>query len=91
MKYYVWAINKESWPKSKPIFIKEGQRIELCFINKTTMSHPMHLHGHVFQITEIDGVKISGALRDTVLVMPGQVVKVVFDATNPGCGPCTAM
>jgi FtsP/CotA-like multicopper oxidase with cupredoxin domain len=48
------------------------------------MSHPMHLHGHVFQVTEIDGTPLSGASRDTVLVTPRQTVKVQFDAAYPG-------
>jgi len=84
MMYYVWAINGQIWPKVKPLKVTQGQRVELVFVNKTTMSHPMHLHGHVFQVTEIDGLKVEGALRDTILVMPSQVVKVVFDANNPG-------
>jgi FtsP/CotA-like multicopper oxidase with cupredoxin domain len=44
----------------------------------------MHLHGHVFQGTEINGQKVSGALRDTVTVLPRQTVKVQFDASYPG-------
>lgn len=48
------------------------------------MAHPMHLHGHVFEVTEIDGKKIVGAKRDTILVPPKSTIKVVFDANNPG-------
>jgi FtsP/CotA-like multicopper oxidase with cupredoxin domain len=44
----------------------------------------MHLHGHVFQVTEIDGQGFPGATRDTVLVLPRQTVKVQFDAAYPG-------
>lgn len=29
------------------------ERIELVFNNKSNMAHPMHFHGHVFQVTEI--------------------------------------
>ena len=32
-----------------------GQRVALKFVNETPMSHPMHLHGHAFQVTEING------------------------------------
>lgn len=49
------------------------------------MAHPMHLHGHEFEVTEIDGKSIKqGAMRDTVLVLPNSTVKVQFDANNPG-------
>jgi FtsP/CotA-like multicopper oxidase with cupredoxin domain len=52
--------------------------------NTTMMSHPMHLHGPSFQVTEINGQSFAGAMRDTVLVTPRTTVKVVFDADNPG-------
>lgn len=48
------------------------------------MAHPMHLHGHVFEVTEINGKKIKGAMRDTVLVPANGEVKIQFDANNPG-------
>lgn len=44
----------------------------------------MHLHGHVFEVTEVDGQKIVGAKRDTISVPPHSTIKVVFDANNPG-------
>ncbi|WP_420421953.1 multicopper oxidase family protein [Simkania sp.] len=84
MKYYVWAINDHVWPNNQPLFVKEGERVEIVFSNETSMAHPMHFHGHVFQVMEIDGVQFSGAMRDTILVMPNQTVKVQFDANNPG-------
>lgn len=84
MKYYTWAINGHVWPNDQPLFVKEGERVELEFINKTNMSHPMHLHGHFFQVVEINGVRFEGAIRDTILVMPFETVKVIFDANNPG-------
>ncbi|HNO75038.1 MAG TPA: multicopper oxidase family protein [Nitrosomonas mobilis] len=84
MQYYVWAINNHVWPNNHSLFVKEGERVEIEFINKSGMSHPMHLHGHFFQIVAIDGKRFTGAVRDTVLVMPNQTVTVQFDANNPG-------
>jgi FtsP/CotA-like multicopper oxidase with cupredoxin domain len=51
------------------------------------MPHPMHLHGHAFQVIAIDGRQINGAVRDTVLVMPMSRVRIAFDANNPGRWP----
>jgi FtsP/CotA-like multicopper oxidase with cupredoxin domain len=48
------------------------------------MAHPMHLHGHSFQVVAIDGNRFAGALRDMVLVPPKTTVTVAFDADNPG-------
>jgi FtsP/CotA-like multicopper oxidase with cupredoxin domain len=48
------------------------------------LPHPMHLHGHEFQVVEIDGERFPGAVRDTILVTPGRRVVAAFDALNPG-------
>jgi FtsP/CotA-like multicopper oxidase with cupredoxin domain len=85
MAGYVWSINNVVWNKDvPPLPVAKGERVELVFVNKTPMPHPMHLHGHEFQVVEIDGVRFSGAVRDTVLVLPRGKVVVAFDANNPG-------
>ena len=85
MMGYIWSINNIVWNKDvPPLPIAAGERVELVMINRTGMSHPMHLHGHQFQVVEIDGKRFPGALRDTVLVPPGRRVAVVFDTNNPG-------
>jgi FtsP/CotA-like multicopper oxidase with cupredoxin domain len=58
--------------------VRQGDRVQIDFVNTTTMWHPMHLHGHTFQ------VGATGARKDTVIVRPGQTVSVAFDADNPG-------
>jgi FtsP/CotA-like multicopper oxidase with cupredoxin domain len=85
MAGYVWSINNVVWNKdTPPLAVAEGERVELVFINQTPMPHPMHLHGHEFQVVEIDGERFPGAVRDTILVTPGRRVVVAFDANNPG-------
>jgi FtsP/CotA-like multicopper oxidase with cupredoxin domain len=85
MAGYVWSINGVPWSKDvPPLAVAQGERVELVFVNKTPMPHPMHLHGHEFQVVEIDGQRFAGAVRDTVLVPPGRRVVVAFDADNPG-------
>jgi len=85
MAGYVWSLNNVAWTKDlPPLPVAEGERVELIFVNQTRMPHPMHLHGHEFQVVEIDGKRFPGAVRDTVLVPPGRRVVVAFDATNPG-------
>jgi FtsP/CotA-like multicopper oxidase with cupredoxin domain len=84
MMTYTWTINGAPYPNRNSLNVKEGERVELVISNTTGMSHPMHLHGHVFEVTEIDGQKIAGAKRDTILVPSKSTIKVVFDADNPG-------
>jgi FtsP/CotA-like multicopper oxidase with cupredoxin domain len=84
MARYVWSLNDQVWPNITPLQVKQAERAEIAFVNETAMAHPMHVHGHVFQVTEIDGTKIRGAARDTVLVLPRQTIKVQFDAAYAG-------
>jgi FtsP/CotA-like multicopper oxidase with cupredoxin domain len=85
MADYTWSINSVVWNKDvPPLPIASGERVELAIVNQTMMPHPMHLHGHEFQVVEIDGKRFAGALRDTVLVPPGRRVVIAFDANNPG-------
>jgi FtsP/CotA-like multicopper oxidase with cupredoxin domain len=85
MQHYVWKINNQVWPRITPLSIGPNQRIEMVFINQTSMAHPMHLHGHVFEVTKINGQPINdGALHDTVLVLPHTSLSVQFDSNNMG-------
>jgi FtsP/CotA-like multicopper oxidase with cupredoxin domain len=85
MASYVWSINGVPWTQDvPPLPVAEGERVALVLVSKTPMPHPMHLHGHEFQVVEIDGQPLSGAVRDTILVRPNGRVVVVFDANNPG-------
>ncbi|OGV50567.1 MAG: copper oxidase [Legionellales bacterium RIFCSPHIGHO2_12_FULL_42_9] len=85
MMNYTWAINNQAWPHIKPLQVTPNKRVEMVFNNQTSMAHPMHLHGHVFEVTEIDGKVIKdGMMHDTILVLPNSTVKVQFDTDNPG-------
>ena len=55
MMSYDWAINGQPYPNNRPLTISQGQRATLTFTNRTMMWHPMHLHGHTFQIIRPDG------------------------------------
>jgi FtsP/CotA-like multicopper oxidase with cupredoxin domain len=87
MAPYAWSLNGAYWPQPDFIRVRGGERVMLDIVNATMMAHPMHLHGHAFQVVEIDGTPLAGAVRDTVLVAPMGRVKVVFDADNPGRWP----
>jgi FtsP/CotA-like multicopper oxidase with cupredoxin domain len=85
MKPYSWSMDGEMWPHITPLMVKQGQRVEFELVNHTMMAHPIHLHGHSFQVVALDGQSIQGAVRDTVLVMPRPArVRIAFDADNPG-------
>jgi FtsP/CotA-like multicopper oxidase with cupredoxin domain len=87
MATYVWTINGAAYPNKNSLDIQSGKRVGIVFTNSTNMGHPMHLHGHDFQVVEIDGEKMSGALRDTLMVPPRSEMTVAFDADNVGVWP----
>lgn len=84
MAGYSWTLNGARYSEHRPLTVRTGERVEVTLRNKTEMPHPMHLHGHVFQVVAIDGHRVAGALRDTVLVPRDASVTFAFDADNPG-------
>lgn len=80
MQPYVWTINGAVWGQHRPVAARSGERVVLSFHNMSMMGHPMHLHGHVFQVVALNGRAVAGALRDTVYVPPMSMVDVALDA-----------
>ena len=87
MATYVWTINGAAYPNRNSLDVRPGERVSISFTISTKMGHPMHLHGHDFQVVEINGEKMSGALRDTLMVPPSSKMTVAFDADNAGVWP----
>ncbi|CAM5243064.1 multicopper oxidase family protein [Streptomyces aurantiogriseus] len=82
MAKYDWAVNGKRYdmanPTANPLLVEEGQRVRLDFVNSSDMWHPMHLHGHTYQVGS------TGPRKDTTIVLPKKKVSVIFDADNPG-------
>lgn len=86
-----WAINGQSMTGDgstdmPPLFqIARGRSCILDMHNDTAWWHPMHLHGHSFQVLDRDGSPVPHDVwGDTVLVRPRERVRVAFVADNPG-------
>ncbi len=84
MMPYAWTLNDRSWVDHEPLRVAQNQRVALEMVNRSPMAHPMHLHGHHFQVVALNGRAVNGAMRDTVLVPRAGSVTVAFDADNPG-------
>lgn len=80
MQPYVWTINGRTWGEHVPLNARSGERVEIMFHNMSMMGHPMHLHGHHFQVVGINGQRLAGAMRDTVYVPPMARVTIALDA-----------
>jgi multicopper oxidase len=76
----LWTINGRRYPDTEDLRVERGQRVRIEYSNMSMMMHPMHLHGHFFE------VEVPGRPRkDTVLVPPhmGRIA-IEFVADNPG-------
>lgn len=82
MAKYDWSINRRRFNMKKPFAgafnIRLDERVQVKIVNDTAMWHPMHLHGHSFQLNG------NGARKDTIIVRPKETVTFEFDADNPG-------
>jgi FtsP/CotA-like multicopper oxidase with cupredoxin domain len=79
MQGYEWGMQS-----SAELSVGRGERVVVEMRNHSMMTHPMHLHGHHFQVVGVNGQEISGAVRDTVFLPPMTSIAFAFDAVNPG-------
>lgn len=84
MMPYEWNMKRIKPEGGEWLTVKQGQRVRISLTNRSMMAHPIHLHGHHFQIVGINGKAMKGAVRDTVLIPPEATVDFAFDAINPG-------
>ena len=80
--YYV--INGKSFPDTQPIMVKHGQTVHVRLIGASEMIHPMHLHGHFFNLVAEDGHMLPQPVqKDTLSVTPGDTYDITFYAWAP--------
>ncbi|MFD2171660.1 multicopper oxidase family protein [Tumebacillus lipolyticus] len=82
----VYTIDGQVYPDIAPLQVQKGQQVKLTMTNVGTVDHPMHLHGHFFQVLRKDGKPLQGSplLKDTLNVRPGETYEVAFVANNDG-------
>jgi FtsP/CotA-like multicopper oxidase with cupredoxin domain len=85
-KEFIHTMNGEAFPDTPMLTVQLGQLVHLHLINQTNEYHPIHLHGHILTILNLDGSPVVGSplQMDTVLVAPKQTADVAFLADNPG-------
>ena len=91
MSRYLWSIGGQYFPteyvpdgKADSLRISPGDRVAVEIVNRTSMDHPMHLHGHFFRLLARPGADAHAPLKHTVTVAPGETTRFEFVADNPG-------
>lgn len=83
----VYTINGKTFPDTESIQVKKGDLVKVKLTNNSaTDDHPMHLHGHFFQVLSKNGKPVEGSpiVKDTLNLKPGEEYEVAFVADNPG-------
>jgi len=83
MERYMWGFDgqKMSDP-TDPIPFRLNERVRVTLINDTMMPHPIHLHGHFFEL--VTGHGAFAPRKHTINVPPGG--KMTFDLTADAAG-----
>jgi multicopper oxidase len=79
-----WTINGKNFPNTDSLYVKTGERVRLSILNMSMEDHPMHLHGHTFQVVAVNGRSVDGPLKDTLTVRHMEQYDIEFIANNPG-------
>ena len=83
MERYMWSFDGVKFSEgAEPIAFRHNERVRLNLINDTMMPHPIHLHGHFFEV--VTGNPGHHPLKHTVNVLPGGKVSVDFTADALG-------
>ena len=83
MERFMWAFDGEAFgPLKKPIALQRDERVRVLLVNDSMMAHPIHLHGHFFEV--VNGHDGHNPRKHTVNVAPGG--KVAFDLTADAPG-----
>ena len=83
MERFMWGFDGRRFSELvEPIRFTHNERVRVTLINDTMMSHPIHLHGHFFEL--VNGHPGNQPLKHTVNVAPGGRVSFDLTADNPG-------
>lgn len=87
LDFNLWTFNSRVFPGISPMVANKGDRVRIRVGNLTMTNHPIHLHGHEFEVTGTDGGWVPPSARwpeVTTDVAVGQMRAVEFIADAPG-------
>ncbi|MBB5279435.1 FtsP/CotA-like multicopper oxidase with cupredoxin domain [Pacificimonas flava] len=85
MERYMWSFDGQKFAavSDSPIRFAHDERVRVKLVNDTMMAHPIHLHGHFFEL--VNGADAADQpLKHTVIVQPGGSATFDLTANEPG-------
>ncbi|MBC7685762.1 MAG: copper oxidase [Bdellovibrionales bacterium] len=83
----LWTFNSRVFPGIDPMVVRKGDRVRIRAGNLSMTNHPLHVHGHRFEVTGTDGGWVRPSARwpeVTTDIAVGQMRAIEFIADNPG-------
>jgi len=85
--FNLFTFNSRVFPGIDPLVARRNDRVRIRIGNLTMTSHPIHLHGHEFEVAGTDGGWVPRSARwpeVTTDVAVGQMRAIEFIANEPG-------
>lgn len=87
LDFNLWTFNSRAFPGIDTMNVRQGDRVRIRAGNLTMTNHPIHLHGHEFEVTGTDGGWTRPESRwpeVTTDIAVGQMRAIEFVASEPG-------
>jgi FtsP/CotA-like multicopper oxidase with cupredoxin domain len=85
MERYMWSFDGRKYSDgADPIAFSTGERVRITLVNDTMMPHPIHLHGHFFDLVTGADDDAHKPRKHTVNVLPGGKLSFDLTADAPG-------
>lgn len=87
LNFNLWTWNSRAFPGIDPIVVHKNDRVRIRVGNLTMTNHPIHIHGHEFEVTGTDGGWVPKTARwpeVTTDVAVGQMRAIEFKADELG-------
>jgi hypothetical protein len=85
--FNLWTFNSRAFPGVDPMVVRRNDKVRIRAGNLTMTNHPIHLHGHTFEVTGTDGGWVRPSARwpeVTTDIAVGQMRAIEFIADEPG-------
>lgn len=83
MERFMWSFDGVRLSENpEPLRFERNERVRMRLINDTMMAHPIHIHGHFWEL--VNGHTGNHPFKHTVNVQPGGTVDLDLTADAPG-------
>ncbi len=87
LDFNLWTWNSRLFPGIDPLVVRKNDKVRIRIGNLTMTNHPIHLHGHEFEVTGTDGGPTPKGSRwpeVTADIAVGQMRQIDFLADEEG-------